>query len=365
MRKWLLILIPIFLLVLIGCSSTVGVSYMNPSNVDMGKYRNIAIASTVEYKGRISYPMRIRATGPYTSRIDISPSYTRAIVGDVADYATNSIVSILANTGYYSILSPEKTDKYMDLSSIGYSTSEELLKSGYDAVMIPRIEEMDIDEYVWSSIDGYRTDSRGFKYPIYEFEVRRVASLKLSISVVDCRTDKIIARKTYSDTLSWSDDFDPDIPRFSRDAYYMFKYIINSFKYDILDDFVPSLVVEDIKLMSNKPKLDSAKSAYDAVKDGNYKYAYELFYKLWQEDGHIPSGCNAALLDSSFGNYDSALDLLNGIMKVSNNKDVSNLYNRISKMKAKTIEAEAQIDGSATSDSSSSGMSVYQYLMEN
>ena len=360
------VLILSLLMIIVSCSTSVGVSYMKPSDVDMGKYRNIAIAPTVPYKGYIPYPTRVRYLDAITAPIYIAPSYKNNLPQKIADYATDSLVSALSDTGYFKILDPSMTEVYLNIGSIGYyNTSKELLKNGYDAVMIPKIENMDIDEVIWASIDSYKVDKNGVKFPVYEYYIKRIAKISYSITVIDCNTDKIVARKLYEDSMQWSDDFDPDWPVFTTDAYYMFRSMINGFRSTILRNFVPRKVVENLSLMSNKPKLESAKIAYEVASNGNLGYAYELFINLWNNEHHIPSGYNAALIKGALGDYDSALALLSEMQKSVSNSSVSALYSKIYNMKKSTAEAEAQIEGKTTELENATGYSIYDYLLSN
>lgn len=365
MKKILSIAILAFCIFLVGCSTTVGISYMRPSDVDMGHYRNIAIASTVPYKGYLSYPSRVRYLDIYTSNIYISSSYNSSLPNKVADYATSKLVSTLSQTGYYNILNPEKTDRYLSVGSIGYNPSAELLKAGYDAVMIPRIENMGVDEYIWAVPDGFIEDKDGNKWAQYDYFIKRVANITYSLTVVDCKTDRIVAKKLYEDRIVWEDDFDPSFPVFSSDIYYMFRSMINGFSPSILRHFVPSRVVDRLPLMSNKPKLDALKPAYKAAEDGNLAYAYSMFLDSWKEYSHLPSGYNAALIQGALGNYDGAIEILDSIRKVISNSDVEILYNSLVAMKKSTLEAEAQINGTSLNPPEvGGGYSVYDYLLK-
>ena len=369
MRKGKMLILSIVLLLLFvtACSTTVGVSYMRPSDVDMGKYRNIAIASTVPYKGYLPYPSRIRCLDLATSSIYIGSSYGKNLPKRVAEYATNTLVSALSQTGYYNILPPEMTDRYLGIGYIGYSPSKELIDAGYDAVMIPKIEDMDIDELIWAEFDSYKVDKDGNKFPVYEYYIKRIASITYSITVIDCKTDKIISKRTYQDDMVWTDDFDPNNLYFSVDAYYMFKSMINGFKGSILRNFVPSKVVMSLSLMSNKPKLANAEGAYEDAKNGNLARAYDSFIDIWNRNGHIPSGYNAALIKSALGDYDSSLSILSEMRESVVNADVEQLYRTVSLMKQSTAEAEAQIDGASTlgEQKESNNFSIYDYVMNN
>ncbi len=365
MRKLYLFLFLLFLVFAVSCSTTVGVSYLRPADVNMGQYRNIAIASTVPYRGYISYPARVRSLDPFASSIYVSSSYGSSLPSKVASYATDMVVAALSDTGFYKILSPTRTDTYLSTSYIGYSPSEQLLKAGYDAVMIPRIENMDIDEVVWSVRDGYVVDKKGNRIPVYDYYIKRIATITLSITVVDCKTNSIVASKTYSDKITWSDSFDPGFPFFDTDAYYMFRSMINSFKSTVLQNFVPAMVVQNITLMANKPKIESLEVAYEAVDDGNLEYGYNLFFNSWQESGHIPSGYNAAIIKSALGDYNSALDILVSMREAINNEDVNTLYRMLIAMKESNEDAKAQISGSDSTIALDNGLSIYDYLLNN
>lgn len=363
MKKHILLLLLIAILMITACSTSVSVSYMRPSNVNTGSYRNLAIASTVPFSGKLSYPQFVRYIDINSSKITISTSYSRTLPKDVSSYATKRLVSTLSNTGYFNILSPQQTDKYLNLSSIGYNPSKELLSAGYDAVMIPKIEYMDIDEYIGSMTVKFTVDSNGIKQPVLEFYIKRVANITYSITIIDCKTEKIVSKRTYKDSIELEEDFNPKSPVFSYDGYYLFTSMLNGFQSDILADYVPARIVDRLTLMSNKPKIESLKIAYEYADQGAMRSAYELFLDEWNNSSHIPSGYNAALILSSMGNYDGALSLLEEMMATTVNGDVERLYRGLLRRKASTEQADKQISGEAPSPEISQGFTIYDYVM--
>lgn len=365
MKKKLIYPFLLLVLLLVGCSTNVSVGYMRPSIVNMGQYRNIAVASTIPYKGFRNYPVMVRSLDVYASNIHISTSYSRNLPRNVANYATKKLVSTLSDTGFFNILSPQYTDKYLELRSIGYDPSAEFLKAGYDAVMVPKIEDMDMDEYIWSVKIGMVVDENGVNQPKLEFHIKRIANIKYSITIIDCRTNKVVSKKVFEDSIAWEDDFEPEHPYFSTDVYYLFKSMINGFQSDILRLYVPSRVVEKLPLMNNKPKLESVKNAYELASDGNIKASYHIFKGAWDENLHLPSGYNAALLLGAMGYYEDALLLLKEIdSRYKGNEDVFELYSDLKFKLESTNKAQSQINGEIDiNQNNQAGPSIYDYVI--
>ena len=94
MRKiFLSALIVAILLLFASCSTSVSLSYYSPSEIDMGRYRNIAVASCVPFQGFHMPDYYVRATDPYSARVGrLSSSVRESIKNDVASYMTDRIL---------------------------------------------------------------------------------------------------------------------------------------------------------------------------------------------------------------------------------------------------------------------------------
>lgn len=353
MRKLFLALAVTIVFFFTSCQSSVGITYMVPSEIDMGSYRNIALASTVPYEGFPRPSRYIRTLDPLARHgyPYILTTYTRGLKDDVAEYATEKIYSTLSDSGYFSILSPSVTDKILDAGSVGLSTRDAFLERGIDAVLIPRIENMSIDEYIYSRTRyETRTDSSGKEYEveITNFYYDADYFLTLSYSIVDVRTERIIASRKF--VVDDSDNFRITSPSFiSSYPERSFRRMIDSTMSRITRQLVPLQTTAEITLMDNKPKDKDVEVAYDALKDGNFSLSSSLFLENYKTDKHIPSGYNAALITAAMGDIDGAIEIADMVYEETGSADVSSLRSRLISIRKSNEESIRQIEGGGDS----------------
>lgn len=370
MRKLFFLLLIAIAVLFSSCQSSVGISYMVPSEIDMGNYRNIALASTVPYDAFIK-PSRYIRTVDFIARQGfgyVLSSYGWDLKDDVASYATERIMSTLSDSGYFSILPPSVTDKILSASSIGISARDEFARRGIDAVIIPRIDNMSVDEYVYSRTRvEERTDRNGKKYEteVTDFYYDADYYLTLSYTIVDAKSERIVATRKF--VVDDSDNFRLSGPYFlSNYPLRSFKNMIDSTMSRITRQLVPLRTSVSITLMDNKPESERAKAAYEAVDDGNYTYAATLFYDNFKASGHVPSGYNAALVTAATGDIESAISIADDVYAKSGNSEVSALRSRLISIKQSNEESIRQIEGSSSPSSSSSyglNLSIYDTLL--
>ena len=366
LKKRLLVLFVAILMLFASCATEIAVRYMQPSEINMGAYRNLALASVVPYKGFVSSSGWIRTIDIGSAGIRIRPSYSYDITNSIAAYATDRLYSTLSSSGYYNILPPLSTDQIIRSS---WNESREFRELGYDAVMIPRIDAMNVDEQVYSvsrtatEYDAY-THSY-YTYYYYDYYVKQVATITYTISVIDTNTDRIIASRTFQDSRTNTEMIDPDFPRFDK-AELLFQRMIRSFDSGIIRLFVPTVRDYNVALMDNKPEIKELKDAYDAAKDGNTQFALDAFMAEWNRSHHVPSGFNAAVLTAALGDIDGAIAITEDVSRYSGESRVGTLLADLRRVKSYNEEAEKQFTTPPASVLAPEGLgpdySVYDYL---
>ena len=366
MRKILVLFIVIAILFLSSCQTSVTIDYMYPSDVNMSSYRSLAVMPVVPYRGSLPGRTWIRGIDVIAGMIHIRPSYSSyTLARDVADFASDELYSTLRNSGYFDLLNMDAT---ASIVNSGYRVSERLRDAGCDAVMIPRIEMMDVDEYIFTRRHSDRVwDDRLEDYVTvswYDYIVQQKASIRYSITIVDTRTERIVATRTFEDSSLRTESFDPDWPRFDS-VELMFRRMIRGFNEGIRRQFTPTSRSYSVDLMKNKPEDADAERAYDAAADGSFREAGELFLSLWHSRHHVPSGYNAALIAAASGRFDESLSVLEEVMEYSSDGRVRDLYDDISVLAARNEEAESQYIYSEPDvpEDAGSGISVYDYLL--
>ncbi len=366
------------LMLLIGCSTVVDISYMKSANVDMGQYRNIAVASAIPYnKGYMPSSAYMRYYDFDSSLYPVYSSYSKSLPSDVASYATDAVIDALSRNGFFKIMYPAETDAIITLSRMGMSSSARFAEAGIDAVIIPSIDNMDVDEYSRVYIDSYTEKydpSTGIKtkIPHYTYAYYQRVSVTLSLTVVDARTERIIAKRTYTKQNPTYEEYTYRpygtgyiLPYSSvNNPYYTFRSQLNSFKKSIINDFIPTRISSSVELMGNKPKIKSLESAYKAAEDGNLTLAYNAFMAEWDASGHIPSAYNAAVIQAAGGDLSGAIEFLSSVRQQVQNSEINGLYSRMVAYKAEDDKAKAQISGESTPVSGDAGSiySIYSAL---
>ena len=362
----LLFLIAIIML-LSSCATWITVPYLQPSVIDMGGYRNLALASVIPYKGYVTPSGWVHGADIRAAARHIYSGYSASTAVSVARYATDQLYSTLSSTGFFNILPPEATDSVLDLGSYGLDISAEFRDRGYDAVLIPRITGMSVSESVYTvPYDDWWVDANGNRHHEieYEFWYTQAASIEYTLTVIDTETGRIAAQRTFADSTSREGRLDPVWSRLD-DVSFLFRRMIRSFNNGIIRQFVPTERSYDVSLMSNKPKSEGVEAAYEAAADGDTMHAEELFLSEWENSRHLPSGYNATLLMAAAGDYDEAIDLLLDVMDSYSNEDVRMLYRDLLTIRARNEQAMDQVTGesSAVSRESGNGNAVYDLVM--
>lgn len=365
MRKTVSALVILIALLLASCQTSIRIDYLYPSDVNMSQYRNLAVMPVVPYRGYIPSSSWIAGLDVMAGHVRVRSSYSSGISADVADYATDQLYSTLSDTGYFNLLDPTSTAWVVNS---GYRVSERLRDMGYDAVMIARIDDMSVDERIYTRRNSERVwDEHRKEYRMeywYDYYVRQKVSVRYSISIIDTRTDRIVATRTFIDSDSRSESFDPYWPSFDG-IELMLRRMFRGFNEGIRRSFVPTSRSYSVSLMDNKPKLESAEGAYKMADDGRYKDARDLFLSIWNAEHHVPSGYNAALITAALGDFDSAISLSGEIMGYSADSAVKELYDDLVTLKRRNEEALSQFVASdeGTEEQEASGLSVYDYLL--
>lgn len=344
------ILFPFILAVLVfllaSCMTSVDISYVAPSGIDMGHYRNIAVASTVPYAGFTNPPAYVRSIdpGPYNL---VYSSYGYSLRDQVASYATERFLETLSNSGYFTIKGPGFTDAVLDASSVGVDARKIFRDNGIDAVVIPKIENMGVDEYIYSTIrEREVVDKDGRPRKVYDrlYYYQVDLSLTFSFTIIDTQTEKVVAKRSFH--VEDSDNVSLGSPYFSPgDPYWDFCSMIRSIQGDILTQLVPTRRSISVDLMANKPKDASVEVFYDYAKEGSIDASARGFLANWEKTGHLPSGYNAALLLGATGDIDEALSVIGDVCSSTGNGDAYKLQSNLQFIQKSNSEARNQIEG--------------------
>lgn len=368
MKNKLLLALSLMLIVLTGCATVIDIPYMKSSNVDMSHYKNIAIASTVPYKGvYMDSSPYMRFYDFDSSFYPVYSSYSRSLPNDIASYTTDAVVSALSSNGYFSIMSPSDTDAIIMLSKVGINSSEKFRERGIDAIVIPSVDDLKVDEYSRVYVDSYKTTRDPYtgltvKTPHYTYAFYQKVSITVSLTVVDTKTERIITKRTYSKSSSGYKEYTYtpygySIPySINNTPYSSLTKQVNNMKSSMINDFIPTRRYYSVELLANKPKVKGLQSAYKAAEDGNFNLAFNAFYDEWKNSHHVNSAYNAALLKAGMGDISGAIEFLSTVRESVSNSNINYLYDKLIQYKAEDDKAKAQME--ATSNNTITDLSA-------
>lgn len=364
-------------IVLASCQSTVTVKHLMPATVNMGSYRTIAVASTDLSASTLSfYPTWSISFDDFGYHF--SSGYERNSATRAAVIATDSFTKTMQESGFFTVLPPSETDKYLALGDDGLAL---LKQKGVKAIVTSSISYLDLDEEPYSEdIVEYRTN------PTTKTTSKCVVGRKYYISQKVTVSFTYLVRDIESGTILASDTFtgkrsrETEVARrvfkgnsFVDEKLYSFAYapsvtdmissILDGFQEKIARKLMPSWQYSSVALMDNKPKNANVKDAYRLADSGKIEEAYSVFVAEWENSGHVPSGYNAALMLEAMGNLSDAVTLMHQVANESGDGKAYTALSRMLSAQKEQEEAQNQIQG--TSPDGESGVTTTQIITGN
>lgn len=374
-----------------SCATSITVRHLVPGEVDLSASRNIAVASTNAYKFPYGRPLSPWIQGLSETDFTLSSGYDTNLASSVASTASRMILDSVQGTGYFTVLTPEVTDAYMTLSKVGENTSAMLKSKGMQALLSSSISYMDVEEqvvgrdvktFVTEDVDPNPNDAivniKSYeKVTSREYFLVQKATLTLTYTIFDLGSGSILFSRSFTgkedqETKIGIRTYDAGAPGGYRDERRyssgyapsfkpLFEKIIRSFSSTISKQLAPSWQTKRLTLMSNKPKLEAAKGAYTLAERGSYEAAYRQFLSLYEGNGHIASGYNAALLLEAMGRFTEAVDLMNDVYNRSGSRQAYTALLCMQEAKSQSEKAQRQISGESTLDGQ--GVMMMQYVV--
>lgn len=355
-------------MVLTSCATQVSVPYTQPAEINMGSYRNIAIASTVPYKGLVTPKAYVNLTGFYDSAwlTYVPATYSSGIQNTIASYATDQLVSTLSGTGFFTkVMNPDRTDDYIAAGNIGVDITAEFKKAGIDAVIMPKVNSMVIDEYITREeyiVKEKDKDGKIVERKDYRFTLNQSATIDFGYSIIDTSTMSVVASKNFSYKLTNSERCLPS-GYAATPIDNLFKQMIRKFMPNIKQQLVPTSRSVTVSLKANKPKDKGIESAYTSAKDGNLNAAMMAFKQNWEVNHHIPSGYNAALIMAGLGKIDDAIALISDVAGSTQDADVVTLHSDLLVIQQKNAESAKQFAGTQTTPPVQNSVNIFQSII--
>jgi len=342
-------------LLFVSCSTTVQVRNLVPSEVNMGAYKNLAVTSCQPFNNSIYWSHKITEID-LDRQIDLPSLTPMSIQTCVAKYCQDALFDSLEDSKFFTLTDPELTS---DLISVGNNlgnTKELFTKKGINAILATKITYLDYREYIYKK-DKTETDSNGDSIG-KDYYLHQEVAINLSYSVIDVLQNSIITTGSMSDeeekeTLvgTYLIDDGTGSPSYTQHLNMapalgnLFTVCIDGFVEKIRTKLAPAWSYNSVSLMKNSPELESVESAYKQVRKNNLMVAYNTFISAWDDERHIPSGYNAAVVLQAMGKLEESISLMEEVYNYSGN---SSIFKRLSIMRKNLEdynEASDQISG--------------------
>ncbi len=377
-------LLSLFLLVvmLTSCATSVSVRHLVPGEVDLSEFRSVAVASVSPYRFPSARPLSPWISGLQETDFTLSSGYDPSLGTQVADLATDMLVQSVGQTGYFSVLPPSIADAYVSLGSVGEDMQGLLAAKGVQALLVSDITYLDMEEsIVGRDVRTYVTEGTLHyeKVTSREYYLIQKATLSLTYSLLDISQNRILLSRSFTGKQERETKigtriylFDTGTPGAYRDERRyvsgrapsfapLFGQILSGFSPTIGGQLAPSYQLSQLPLLGNKPKLKEVEPAYKLVRRSSYADAYELFLGAWEQQGHIPSGYNAALLLEALGNIDAAVELMSTVYHSTASQQAHDALLRMQEAQSGQKKAERQISGDMNRDGQ--GVTMTQYMV--
>jgi curli biogenesis system outer membrane secretion channel CsgG len=333
MKKLLFALLS--LAVLTACSTMVPVEVMKPAQINMGNMKTIAILNFGYPElgwGDPTVDVLIRnMIGRYLGR-----SFNRNSVQEqAARYATDRLISLLADTNYFTIMDPSNVEgAIIRANKLTLSPTELGAVLGADAILAGSISYLNTNV----DTDRYQTkDSRGNVKFVTTY--KKTAEMRVTYRILDAKTGRVVAvRQLQGDTMDNASEYD-QLPEDRA----MYQRIADDILADVPHQLVPYKVTEYRALMADETKDEEMKKLDELTKKKFYKDALDGYLAIWKNKQNPAAGYNAAIMREITGDVDGAIALMSEVADATKNEKALKEVERLKKTKAESEAAASQM----------------------
>lgn len=312
-----------------SCTTTVSIDYLVPAEHDMADYR------TVELVPVPSYNMPIHETPPRKIE-DMSRIAPMLVYSGYQIFSERSL-AVFTDT----VL----RDKLLQLHYFTlFPTGANEVSAGIqpEARLQVTISTLDIDEYVFARSQQHSDSEQQFS-----FHLRQKVNITLTYMVLDNKDDSLL----YSGNVTRRFDqiYDVDTNKgpvlFAPSLTPVCEELVNDAIEHIAEKLSPHVAHVRVSLQKDDSGSGGAlfKTALQYAKDGNYEIAYQQFFHLWEKQGHVAAGYNAALLAEAIGNKTKALEIMRQVNRTGEFHKAQRQVDRMSTYLILHMEAETQL----------------------
>jgi len=322
------LLILVLLGFVFGCSTSIPVTVTKPAEINMSGNRVIAVLDfrypvkdkTISGKDLLQWAIS-KLTG-----LDLPTELN--VEQRVAEYTTSQVIVTLLNTGYFQLVSPQEVAQTMQGGISASTTAVDIGKAvKAQAIVNGDLYLLDARDQEWTDERTVTDANTGEEQTVTVPMIRRTVRVGMSYQVVNTATGNVVASRSFESQTSTDRELEDrrDLP----DVEEVYKSLIDGFMPKMAKQLAPYQVREHRTLMRDKTKDPRMEQADDLVKGKVYDSALEIFLDVWQQNGNVAAGFNAAILYEVTGQLDMAISQMKSVVDRAADKNAMREYNRL------------------------------------
>jgi len=329
MRRVVYGLLVLFVLgILFGCSTSIPVTVTKPAEINMSGNRVIAVLD-------FRYPVKDKSISgkdllqwAISKLTGLDLPRELSVEAKVADYTTSQVILTLLNTGYFQLVSPQEVAQAMQGGISSSTTAVDIGKAvKAQAIVNGDLYLLEAKDQEWTDERTITDASTGQEQTVTVPMIRRSVWVGMSYQVVNTATGNVVASRSFESQTST--DRELEDKRSLPDVEDMYSTLIDNFMPKMAKQLAPYQVREHRTLMRDKTKDPRMEQADDLVKGKVYDSALEIFLDVWQQNGNVAAGFNAAVLYEVTGQLDLAISQMKGVVDRTSDKKAMREYNRL------------------------------------
>jgi hypothetical protein len=321
---------------LFGCSTSIPVTVTKPAEINMSGNRVIAVLD-------FRYPVKDKSiSGKDLLQWAISKLTGLSLPSELnVEHTTDQVIVTLLNTGYFQLVSPQEVAQAMQGGISSSTTAVDIGKAvKAQAIVNGDLYILDAEDKEWTDERTITDAGTGQEQTVYVPMIRRTVWVGMSYQVVNTATGNVVASRSFESQSSTDRELENkrDLP----DVEEMYTSLLDDFMPKMAKQLAPYQVREHRTLMRDKTKDPRMEQADDLVKGKVYDSALEIFLDIWQQNGNVAAGFNAAILYEVTGQLDMAISQMKSVVDRTADKKAMREYNRLLTVKQEQERLKAQ-----------------------
>jgi uncharacterized protein YceK len=322
------LLILAVVIVLFGCSTSIPVTVTKPAEINMAGNRVIAVLD-FRYPvkdGSISGKDLLKWAISKLTGLDMPKELN--VEQRVAEYTTEQVILTLLNTGYFQLVSPQEIAHAMQGGINLGTTAVDIGKAvKAQAIVNGELYLLDAKDKGFTQERTVTDAETGQEKTELVPMIRRTVEVGMSYQVVNTTTGNVVASRSFESQTSTDRELVNkwDLPGVED----MYTSLIDDFMPKMAKQLAPYQVREHRTLMRDKTKDPRMEQADNLVKGKVYDSALEIFADVWQQNGNVAAGFNAAILYEVTGQLDMAISQMKSVVDRTGDKKSMREYSRL------------------------------------